>query len=147
MKKLAYFNIPNDIFATGVLLTEIIVVIMLIVGWYFGARKLNIDFHHYMVYSATIIAVFIFIIWMGPKVFPDRFFSIISNFPETYKATIHMILGLITLILMITVSTLFLVNRDININRLKRYKPLMITIAILFPIVVITGFLLYMKYL
>ena len=144
---LAYFDIPNDVFATGILIAEIILMVLLFIGWYKGARRLNIDLHHYIVYSVTIIANFLFLIWMAPKITVDRYFSIISNFPDTYKPTIHMTLGLIVLILMITVSGIFIVNRDININRLKRYKPLMIIIAITFPIVVFTGFLLYMKYL
>ncbi|MFW9917730.1 MAG: hypothetical protein ACFFGZ_19165, partial [Candidatus Thorarchaeota archaeon] len=64
---MAFLFLDDPQIAILVLLAEIIFILSLLTGWYFGARRLNITLHHRVVYIAVPVQFGLLILWMIPK--------------------------------------------------------------------------------
>lgn len=145
---MAYFDSPNIIIATIVVIILSLLIIGLFIGWFYGARRLNLDLHHIAVYGATILVFLIILLWMGPRII-----SVLTSSSSSYYSSspsigsiIHAIAGLIVLIAMLVVSIAFIIKRDIPLALLKKMRYFMIGILVIFPIVFVLGILNYTKY-
>jgi len=128
-----------------VLLLESILGILLFLGWFLGARRLNIQLHHWMVYSATSIHLFIWFLWMFPKSLASLP-SALSNPLARILPLAHWTSGLIALSLSLLIAIIFLFNRDIPLALLRRVRPLMIITIISWLIAFILGFIIFINF-
>lgn len=117
---------------------ESLLFVMLLVGWYFGARRLNLSLHHWMVYSLIPIhSVFLFL-WMIP-----RFLVVLTTLPVTPIGGIgmifHGIFGILAGVVIILIVILFLLRRDLPLNLLRKTRPLMFVALLMWVILFIGG--------
>ncbi len=125
-----------------IFLIEMLIFSGLLFGWYFGARRLNLDLHHYMVYGATGIHSLIFLVYMFPKALNG--FSYVLQTGRLLPL-LHWGTGLIAVISSLTLATTFLLRRDIPLSVLKKVRPLMIITIISWVIAFSLGFLIFIS--
>jgi hypothetical protein len=128
-----------------VLIFEAILIGSLLIGWYFGARRLNIDFHHWMVYGVTPVHAVIWFLWMFPAVLRSLPRALQDPIPRIFPI-IHWTSGLIALILSISITIIFIFNRDIPLGLLRRIRPLMIVTIICWSIAFILGLYIFINF-
>ena len=115
--------------AVLVLLIESGLIIALIIGWYFGARRLNINLHHGVVYGGLLINTVIVAVWMLPR--GIRALPYLLTDPLLYsRVLLHFMIGLVVICLGLVIGILFLLNRDIPLGLLKKAQPFMIVILL-----------------
>ncbi|MFW9997242.1 MAG: hypothetical protein ACFFD4_34680 [Candidatus Odinarchaeota archaeon] len=131
-------GIPDPDFALLVLITEILLVSVLLTGWYFGARRLNLDVHHGAVYGAISIQVLIVGTWMLPRFLRAASF-VLSDIIGRLPVVLHVICGTLTVINGLFLTILFLIRRDIPLKILRRARPFMITELIVWTITLALG--------
>ncbi len=110
--------------ASIVLGIEIGVLILLFIGWRYGARRLHLNLHHWVIWGSVAIQIGTVALWMVPRIIlflP----SLLTNITENLYLIIHGILGLMTVILGICLVILFLVRRDIPLSYLKKGRKFM----------------------
>ena len=126
------------IFSLIAFLCETIFFGMLIIGWYFGARRLDFKFHHWMIYTSVPLHIVIVVIWMFPRFLYGLTFITVQ--PITVISMLfHVIAGIIGLVIAIGLLIVFIVNRDLNISILKKTRPFMFATLILWVILFVGG--------
>ncbi|MHA1966846.1 MAG: hypothetical protein ACW964_03475 [Candidatus Hodarchaeales archaeon] len=128
-----------------VILFEGLLILALIIGWYLGARRLNINLHHYMVYSGTLIHFIIFLVWMFPG-FLNSLPGVLSNPLPKLLQIFHWSFGLVAVILSVFLTILFLFNRDIPLDLLRKVRPLMIVTLICWFIALVLGAIIFFSF-
>ncbi|MHA2033034.1 MAG: hypothetical protein ACW99Q_27015 [Candidatus Kariarchaeaceae archaeon] len=128
-----------------VILLEGLLILTLIIGWYLGARRLNINLHHYMVYSGTLIHFIIFLVWMFPG-FLNSLPRVLSNPLPKLLHIFHWSFGLVAVILSVFLTILFFFNRDIPLDLLRKVRPLMIVTFICWIIALVLGAIIFLSF-
>jgi hypothetical protein len=156
-----------------VLSVEVVLLVALIIGWRFGARRLDIRLHHRVVYLLILSQLIIIILWMAPRALAfitssavaylngDLFLILASLYPNINLLqfipassvdpsiniiTLHSIVGLITVGLGVALITIFLLRPEMPLKLLRRGRPLMITTFIIFIIVFVVGVILFLHF-
>ncbi|WXG41720.1 MAG: hypothetical protein WED07_13315 [Candidatus Freyarchaeum deiterrae] len=124
-----------------VLPVEIALVAALIIGWRFGARRLNLRLHHGIVYSVIATQVAIIILWMAPSAL--TYLSSFSYPNENLFIIVHAIVGLVTVGLGVTLITIFLLRPKAPLQLIRRARLVMITTLAIFIIVAAIGAILF----
>ncbi len=127
------------------MLFETILISSLVIGWYFGARRLNIDLHHWMVYGATPVHAIIWFLWMLPAVLRSLPRALQDPIPRIFPL-LHWTSGLIALILSISITITFLLNKDIPLGLLRRIRPFMIVTIICWTIAFVLGIYIFLNF-
>jgi hypothetical protein len=128
--------------ASIVLAVETVIVIVLLIGWLFGARRLEFTLHHWAVYSIVLIHSITVGIWMIPRAL--SFVSyIIADPVGNWPLILHDTLGIVAVLLGIIVGVTFLIRRDMPLKLLKRFRPVMLVILVLWITTFFLGFVVY----
>jgi hypothetical protein len=138
-------NLEIQLIPLLVVLFETVLIGSLLIGWYFGARRLNIDLHHWMVYGVTPIHALIWLLWMFPAVLRSLPGALQNPIPR-FIPIIHWTSGLIALILSITIAITFIFNRNIPLGLLRRIRPLMIVTIISWTIAFVLGLYIFINF-
>jgi Ca2+/H+ antiporter len=131
------------VIATSALVIEVLLIIVLLVGWVYGSRRLNFRLHHRAVYSIVLVNSLIVGLWMIPRAMNLAQLGFFNNLSTSWHQTLHDTLGIIAVVLSIIVSVIFLWRRDMPARLLKRTRPLMILILSLWIITFALGILAY----
>lgn len=100
---------------------QTILLLTLILGSYYG-RKLNLTWHHRLIYGVLTIELIIFLIWMGPGVLYYASEGMITTI-----LGLHISVGVLSFISSATLSIVFIRKRnDFDIQTLRWTRPLMI---------------------
>ncbi|MFX0055965.1 MAG: hypothetical protein ACFFAD_13645 [Candidatus Hermodarchaeota archaeon] len=129
--------------ATSALIIEVLMIIVLLIGWLYGARRLDFRVHHRAIYSIVLVNSLIVGLWMIPQAINLASFGYFDDFANSWHQILHDTLGLIAVALSIIVSIVFVVRRDMPLKLLKRTRPLMILILILWIATFALGVLAY----
>lgn len=107
-----------------VMVIETILVVGLMIGWLYGARRMDFKTHHWAVYPIVLIHSITVGIWMIP-IAMGRLPIILAD-PVTFWYQIaHDMLGFIGIGLGIVLALLYAFKRDMPLKLLKRTKPIM----------------------
>lgn len=129
--------------ATSSLVIETVIVIILLAGWLYGARRLDFRIHHWAVYSTVLVNSILVGLWMIPQAIALVVGNYFADPFATLHVTVHLMIGLVTVVLSIIVSFMFLVRRDMPLKLLKRTRPVMILVLSLWTITFLLGVMTY----
>ncbi|TET09368.1 MAG: hypothetical protein E3J86_08435 [Candidatus Thorarchaeota archaeon] len=115
------FGIPISYF---VLILEVIVLIVLVVGWIYGARRKDFNLHHKAVYFVALIHMLTVGIWMVPRAL-NRLTRMLANPIMNWYQIVHDIVGILAIGLGVLLVVIFLVRSGMPIKLLKQTRPLM----------------------
>jgi len=102
-------------------IVEVILLLLLTFGSYY-ARRLDMDKHHIMTYTAIIGQVLVFTFYMRPRIL-----FLISRGFVSELLIIHAILGLTTIFLSLFLAYMFLKDKnDYDLTKLRYTRPIMI---------------------
>ena len=113
-----------------ILVLEIIVLMALLVGWRYGASRMNFDLHHKAVYSVVLIHILTVGFWMIP-IAVSRL-SITLGDPITFwYQIVHDTIGILAIGFGAVLAVIFIFKRGLPLKLLKRTRPIMfITISV-----------------
>ncbi len=117
---------------------EIIILIILFVGWIYGSRRMDIILHHRAVYLIAALHLFNVFFWMLPRalLFVDYVFSDpIGN----WYLILHDVVGLLAVGFGALLVLLFLAVKGMPLRLLRRTRPIMFLTMILWVIAFILG--------
>ncbi|MFX0107652.1 MAG: hypothetical protein ACFE7R_05175 [Candidatus Hodarchaeota archaeon] len=107
-----------------VLVLEIVVLVTLVLGWLYGARRMDFNLHHKAVYLVVLIHLCTVGLWMIPQAIQRA--SIMWNNPiANWYQIVHDIIGLLALGLGAILVVIFLLKSGMPLKLLKRTRPLM----------------------
>ncbi|MHA2386429.1 MAG: hypothetical protein ACXAEE_09505 [Candidatus Thorarchaeota archaeon] len=66
--------------ATSALVIEVLIIIVLLIGWLYGARRLDFRVHHRAVYSIVLVNSLIVGLWMIPQAINLASFGYFDDF-------------------------------------------------------------------
>ncbi len=115
------FGIPISYF---VLILEVIVLIVLVVGWIYGARRKDFNLHHKAVYFVALVHMLTVGIWMIPRAL-DRLSLMLANPIMNWYQIVHDIVGILAIGLGVLLVVIFLVRSGMPTKLLKLTRPLM----------------------
>jgi len=107
-----------------VLFLEIIVLIVLLIGWIFGARRMNFKLHHKAIYLVVLMHILTVGIWMIPRSI-ERLSVMLSNPIMFWYQIVHDIVGILAIGLGAVLVVLFLIKSGMPLKLLKRTRPFM----------------------
>ena len=107
-----------------VLVLEIIVLIALLIGWRYGASRMNFRLHHQAVYGVVLIHILTVGLWMIPRAM-ERLSIMLENPITFWYQIVHDIIGTLAIVLGAILALLFLIKRGMPLKLLKRARPLM----------------------
>lgn len=113
-----------------VLILEIIVLIVLLIGWRYGASRMKFKLHHTAVHSVVLIHIITVGFWMIPRAY-ERLSIMLSNPITFWYQIVHDIIGILAIILGAILVIIFLIKKGMPLKLLKRTRPYMfITIGV-----------------
>ncbi len=107
-----------------VLLLEVIVLIVLVVGWIYGARRKDFNLHHKAVYFVALIHMLTVGVWMIPRAL-ERLSLMLANPIMNWYQIVHDITGILAIGLGVLLVVIFLLRSGMPIKLLKQTRPLM----------------------
>jgi uncharacterized membrane protein YfcA len=107
-----------------VLLLEVIVLIVLVVGWIYGARRKDFNLHHKAVYFVALIHMLTVGVWMIPRAL-ERLWPMLANPIMNWYQIVHDITGILAIGLGVLLVVIFLLRSGMPIKLLKQTRPLM----------------------
>ncbi|MFX1607112.1 MAG: hypothetical protein ACFFDD_14555 [Promethearchaeota archaeon] len=107
-----------------VLILEIIVLLALLIGWRYGASRMNFKLHHKAVYFVVLIHILTVGLWMIPRAI-DRLSIMLGNPITFWYQIVHDIVGILALGLGALLVILFLIKSGMPLKLLKRTRPFM----------------------
>ncbi len=107
-----------------VLVLEVFIVVVLVVGWIYGSRRMDFDLHHRAVWLVALLHFLTVGFWMIPRAI-ERLSFMLSNPILNWYQIVHDTIGIIAIVLGIVLVLLFLIRRDMPLKLLKRTRPLM----------------------
>ncbi len=121
-----------------VMLFETVMMAIILLGWYYGARRLDLKLHHRAVYSMVFVHLVGVTLWMIPRALSIS--SEVFENPGTYwYLIVHNILGFVALSMGIVLSLLFILKPDMPLSLLRRARPAMILVLIVWSVAFILG--------
>ncbi len=115
------FGIPISFI---VLILEVIVLIVLVVGWIYGARRKDFNLHHKAVYFVALVHMLTVGVWMIPRAL-ERLSLMLANPIMNWYQIVHDIVGILAIGLGVLLVVIFLVKSGLPIKLLKQTRPLM----------------------
>ncbi len=107
-----------------VLILEVIVLIVLVVGWIYGARRKDFNLHHKAVYIVALVHMLTVGVWMIPRAL-DRLSIMLANPLLNWYQIVHDIVGILAIGLGVLLVVIFLARSGMPIKLLKQTRPLM----------------------
>ncbi len=106
----------QGIYSTGtlILFLEIALMIILIIGWIYGARRMDFNFHHKAVYLVVAVHLVSVLLWMIPLTRTILWWQIV-----------HELIGGTAIVMGIVLVILFIVRKGMPLKLLKRTRPFM----------------------
>ena len=140
-----YFGLAHNDWALITLTLEIIFIILLGIGWWWGSRQLNFTLHHFIVYPVIIINLLvIYSVMIASAAWRfDRGFAL--NEIWDYVLLVHMIGGIIAEGLAITLIVIFFLEPRLPLKILKRARVIMFTTIITWVVTFCVGCLIYIN--
>lgn len=117
----AIFGIPISYLA---LILEIIVLIALLIGWRYGASRMNFKLHHKAVYLVVLIHILTVGFWMIPQAVA-RIGVMLSDPITFWYQIVHDVVGILAILLGAILVILFLIKKGMPLKLLKRTRPFM----------------------
>ena len=113
-----------------VLILELFIVIVLMVGWIYGARRMNFKTHHRAVWFVVLLHFLTVGFWMIPRAIERMSFMLTNPLANWYQI-LHDTVGILAIGLGIVLVIIFLVKTGMPLKLLKRTRPIMfLTIGI-----------------
>jgi len=132
-----------QLIATSTLIIESSIIIILLIGWLWGARRLDFRTHHWAVYSTVLVNSILVGFWMIPQAISLAAGGYFNDPIASMHQIVHDTIGLVTVALSIVVALMFLVRRDMPLKLLKRTRPVMILVLALWLITFTLGIVAY----
>ena len=107
-----------------VLILEVIVLIVLVVGWIYGARRKDFNLHHKAVYFVALVHMLTVGVWMIPRAV-DRLSLMLANPIMNWYQIVHDIVGILAIGLGVLLVVIFLIRSGMPGKLLRRTRPLM----------------------
>jgi hypothetical protein len=121
------FGIPIAYIA---LILEIIVLLVLAIGWIYGSRRMNYKLHHKAVYFVALVHLLTVGAWMIPQSIPRIPFMLADPITNWYQI-VHDVIGMLAIVLGVILVVVFLIKTGMPLKLLKRTRPLMfVTVGI-----------------
>ncbi|MCH8905798.1 MAG: hypothetical protein IH840_01815 [Candidatus Heimdallarchaeota archaeon] len=127
---MAYFGYDDETFGGIILIIETLLVIALTIA-VIEARRLRTHVHRRIVIVVYIIQILIVLIWMGRSFLDASAISLLLDTPLLWTLTLHVTIGIVVLMLAGGWIIAMTVDPDIHVAKMKRGKPLMRTIYVL----------------
>jgi hypothetical protein len=134
---------PFPVTATSVLLAESLILLILMIGYFYGARRLNFNLHHGVVYTIVVAHILTLSFWMLPIASGGIPF-LLTDPIRFWRPLAHFILGSLALVFGILLGIIFLIKRDMPLKLLRRARPIMILTLTLWIISFALGFVNYL---
>lgn len=135
--------VDKIIWASLVLFVEFCIIIIINIGRY-NAQRLIIRKHVISMISAYFLQGIVISIWMAPKII-NGWQYIISNLQKSWLSVLHIVIGSSVIIVSTTILLIITKNREINVRRLKRIKPLMLYVYYACTVNFILGCIIYTR--
>jgi len=107
-----------------VLILEVIVLIVLVVGWTYGARRKDFNLHHKAVYFVVLVHMLTVGVWMIPRAL-ERLSLMLANPIMNWYQIVHDIVGILAIGLGVLLVVIFLARSGMPVKLLKQTRPLM----------------------
>ena len=107
-----------------VLVLEVVVLLVLLIGWRYGASRMNFKLHHKAVYLVVLFHILTVGLWMIPQSI-ERLAVMMSNPIMFWYQIVHDIVGILALGLGAILVIIFLVKTGMPLKLLKRTRPFM----------------------
>ncbi len=107
-----------------VMVVESVLLVATLVGWLYGARRMDFKLHHRLVYPSVFIHTITVSLWMIPNAIGQLPLIMSDPIANWYKI-VHDILGFIGIALGIIISVIYLIRRDMPLKLLKKTRPFM----------------------
>ena len=119
-----------ELFALVVMMAETVIVVALMIGWLYGARRMNFKLHHRAVYPAVLFHSITVGAWMIPIAL-ERLPLMLASPMENWYQIAHDTLGIIGIALGLIMVLMFVTKKEMPLKLLKRTRPVMfLTVAI-----------------
>lgn len=116
--------IDLNMIAMIVMVVETILVVALMIGWLYGARRMDFKTHHRAVYPIVLIHSITVGAWMIPVAI-GRLPIMLANPMAFWYQIVHDMLGFVGISLGIILALLYVFKRDMPLKLLKRTRPIM----------------------
>jgi len=103
---------------------EITILLVLVIGWLYGARRKKFKFHHKAVWFVVFLHILTVGLWMIPIAF-ERLTLALSNPLLYWYQIVHDIVGLLAIGLGAILVAIFLVKGGMPWKLIKKTRPLM----------------------
>ncbi len=107
-----------------VLILEISIVLVLLIGWIYGARRMNFKIHHRAVWFVALIHLLTVGFWMIPRSL-ERLSFMLANPIANWYQILHDAIGILAIGLGVILVLMFLVKKGMPLKLLKRTRPFM----------------------
>lgn len=107
-----------------VLILELFIVIVLMVGWIYGSRRMDYDLHHRAVWLVALLHFLTVGFWMIPRAF-ERLSFMLANPIANWYQILHDVVGILAIGLGVILVVMFLVKKGMPLKLLKRTRPFM----------------------
>ena len=107
-----------------VLILELFIVIVLMIGWIYGSRRMNFKIHHRAVWFVALVHFLTVGFWMIPRAL-ERLSFMLSNPLANWYQILHDTVGIMAIGLGVVLVIIFLVKTGMPLKLLKRTRPLM----------------------
>jgi len=115
------FGIPIAFLVLGL---EITILLILVIGWLYGARRKKFKFHHKAVWFVVLVHILTVGLWMIPIAL-ERLTLALSNPLLYWYQIVHDIVGLLAIGLGAILVAVFLVKGGMPWKLIKKTRPLM----------------------
>ncbi|NWF95005.1 MAG: hypothetical protein HXY34_02585 [Candidatus Thorarchaeota archaeon] len=124
--------------AAPVLVLECVMMIVVAIGWWYGARRLDFRLHHRAVYSIILIHLLGVSLWMIPQALSAL--PLVMANPQTYwYVIVHDTLGILTIGMALILVVAFLIRPDLPLRLLRRARPIMIIVLTTWTVTFLFG--------
>ena len=107
-----------------VLILELFIVIVLMVGWIYGSRRMDYDLHHRAVWLVALLHFLTVGFWMIPRAI-ERLSFMFANPIANWYQILHDVVGILAIGLGVILVAMFLVKKGMPLKLLKQTRPFM----------------------
>ncbi|MGY5870848.1 MAG: hypothetical protein RTV72_01245 [Candidatus Thorarchaeota archaeon] len=122
-----------------VLVLELFIVIVLMVGWIYGSRRMDFDLHHRAVWLVALLHFLTVGFWMIPRAL-ERLSFMLANPIANWYQILHDAVGILAIGLGVVLVLLFLIKTGMPLKLLKRTRIFMFLTIGTWIIAFILGF-------
>lgn len=107
-----------------VLISETVLVVVLMISWLYGAKRMDFKVHHRGVYPVVLLHAITVGLWMIP-ISLERFPIMIADPVSNWYQILHDMLGMIGVGLGIIMALVFGPRKEMPLKLLKKTRPVM----------------------